>query len=85
MTWNLVEKEEQEISYPINLLLICSVVIETVLAIEHNLNFIRNADWIIDLGPGGGHEGGLIVAQGTPESVVLNKDSVTGKYLSEIL
>lgn len=49
------------------------------------LNFIRNADLIIDLGPVGGHEGGLIVTQGTPEFVALNEDSVTGKYFSEFV
>ncbi|MBM3208999.1 excinuclease ABC subunit UvrA [Candidatus Shapirobacteria bacterium] len=57
----------------------------TVLVIEHNMNFIRNADWIIDLGPGGGNEGGEIVAEGTPESVAENKNSFTGQYLREII
>lgn len=57
----------------------------TVLVIEHNMNFIRNADWIIDLGPGGGNEGGKIVAEGTPESVAKNKSSFTGQYLREII
>lgn len=57
----------------------------TVLVIEHNMNFIRNADWIIDLGPGGGNEGGKIVAEGTPESVAENKNSFTGQYLREII
>ena len=57
----------------------------TVLVIEHNMNFIRNADWIIDLGPGGGNKGGEIVAEGTPESVAENKNSFTGQYLREII
>ena len=57
----------------------------TVLVIEHNMNLIRNADWIIDLGPGGGHEGGKIVAEGTPESVAKNESSFTGQYLREII
>ncbi|MBU2578023.1 excinuclease ABC subunit UvrA [Patescibacteria group bacterium] len=57
----------------------------TVLVIEHNMNFIRNADWVIDLGPGGGNEGGKIVAEGTPESVAKNESSFTGKYLREII
>jgi len=55
----------------------------TVLIIEHNLDVIRNADWIIDLGPEGGEEGGRIVAQGTPEQVARNKKSYTGQALAE--
>ena len=54
----------------------------TVMIIEHNLDVIRNADWIIDLGPEGGEEGGRIVAQGTPETVARNKKSYTGQALS---
>src|SRR3989344_1831695 len=57
----------------------------TVLVIEHNMNFIRNADWIIDLGPGGGNEGGKIVAEGAPETVAKNESSFTGQYLREII
>ena len=53
----------------------------TVLVIEHDLDVIRNADYIIDMGPGGGEEGGRIVAVGTPEQIVGNADSVTGKYI----
>ena len=53
----------------------------TVVVIEHNLDVIKTADWIIDMGPEGGSGGGQIVAQGTPEDVVKNKNSVTGKYL----
>ncbi len=55
----------------------------TVLIIEHNLDVIRNADWIIDLGPEGGEEGGRVVAQGTPEQVARNKKSYTGQALAE--
>jgi excinuclease ABC subunit A len=55
----------------------------TVMIIEHNLDVIRNADWIIDLGPEGGEEGGRIVAQGTPEQVARNKKSYTGQALAE--
>ena len=54
----------------------------TVMIIEHNLDVIRNADWIIDLGPEGGEEGGRIVAQGTPEQVARNKKSYTGQALA---
>lgn len=53
----------------------------TVLVIEHDLDVIRNADYIIDMGPGGGEDGGRIVAAGTPEQIAGNEDSVTGKYI----
>ena len=53
----------------------------TVLVIEHDLDVIRNADYIIDMGPGGGEEGGRVVACGTPEQIAANDESVTGKYL----
>jgi excinuclease ABC subunit A len=55
----------------------------TVVIIEHNLDVIRNADWILDLGPEGGEDGGRIVAQGTPEQVARNKKSYTGQALAE--
>ncbi|HZP16485.1 MAG TPA: excinuclease ABC subunit UvrA [Terriglobales bacterium] len=55
----------------------------TIIIIEHNLDVIRNADWIIDLGPEGGEEGGRIVAQGTPEQVARNRKSYTGQALAE--
>lgn len=55
----------------------------TILAVEHNLGFIANSDWIIDLGPGGGKNGGRIIAQGTPKDVAKVKDSFTGKYLAK--
>ncbi len=57
----------------------------SVLIIEHNLEVIRNADWIIDLGPEGGERGGEIVAQGAPEQIVLSEKSYTGKYLRPLL
>jgi excinuclease ABC subunit A len=53
----------------------------TVLVIEHNLDMIRAADWIVDLGPEGGDEGGEIIFEGTPEEIVREKKSYTGKYL----
>jgi excinuclease ABC subunit A len=55
----------------------------TIIIIEHNLDVIRNADWIIDLGPEGGEDGGRVVAQGTPEQVARNKKSYTGQALAE--
>jgi excinuclease ABC subunit A len=54
----------------------------TVLVIEHDMDMIRHADWIIDFGPGAGREGGQIVAQGTPVEVAANPASITGQYLS---
>ncbi len=57
----------------------------TVVVIEHNLEVIKTADWIIDLGPEGGDGGGKIVAEGTPEDVAKVKESYTGKYLKELL
>ena len=53
----------------------------TVIVIEHDLDVIQNADYVIDMGPGGGVQGGRIVAQGTPEEIRQNPDSLTGKYL----
>jgi excinuclease ABC subunit A len=57
----------------------------SVLVIEHHLEVIRHADWIIDLGPEGGQEGGYIVAEGTPIDIAKNKNSYTGKYLKSVL
>ncbi len=57
----------------------------TVIVIEHNLEVIKTADWIIDLGPGGGAGGGTVVAVGTPEDVAANPNSLTGKYLKRYL
>jgi excinuclease ABC subunit A len=57
----------------------------TVVVIEHNLDVIKTADWIIDLGPEGGDGGGRVVAEGTPEEVAKNKASYTGRYLKQVL
>ena len=57
----------------------------TVLVIEHNLEVIKSADYIIDLGPGGGEEGGRIVAKGSPEKIANNKNSFTGEFLKKVL
>lgn len=57
----------------------------TLLIIEHNLDVIKTADWVIDLGPEGGKGGGMIVAEGTPEAVAKVKGSFTGKYLAKVL
>jgi excinuclease ABC subunit A len=58
---------------------------DTVIVIEHNLDVIKTADYIIDLGPEGGEKGGTIVAAGTPEEIVKVKKSYTGKYLKPVL
>jgi excinuclease ABC subunit A len=57
----------------------------TVVVIEHDLDMIANADWIIDLGPGGGEAGGRIVCAGTPDEVAACPESVTGRYLAQEL
>jgi excinuclease ABC subunit A len=57
----------------------------TVLVIEHNLDVIKTADWIIDMGPEGGDGGGRIIAEGTPEDVAKVKASYTGKFLGPLL
>jgi excinuclease ABC subunit A len=57
----------------------------TVVVIEHNLDVIKTADWIIDLGPEGGDGGGQIVAVGTPEEVAANPASFTGEYLRPLV
>ncbi len=57
----------------------------TVVVVEHNLDVIKTADWIIDLGPGGGEKGGYIIAEGTPERISKNKKSVTGEFLKKAL
>ena len=57
----------------------------TIIIIEHNLDVIKTADWIIDMGPEGGNKGGTIIAEGTPEKISGNKKSFTGQYLKEIL
>ena len=70
------------------LLLVLNSLVErgnTVIVIEHNLDVIKSADWLIDLGPEGGFRGGQLVAEGTPEQVAKNKASFTGTFLKEIL
>jgi excinuclease ABC subunit A len=57
----------------------------TVLVIEHNLDVIKTADWIVDLGPEGGARGGEIIAEGTPEDVAAIPGSATGEYLARVL
>ena len=57
----------------------------TIVVIEHNLDVIKTADWIVDLGPEGGSGGGQIIAEGTPEQVAQNPASHTGKYLARLL
>ena len=57
----------------------------TVLVIEHNLDVVKCADWIIDLGPEGGDAGGRIVAEGLPEQVAANTHSYTGQFLRKVL
>jgi excinuclease ABC subunit A len=57
----------------------------TIVVIEHNLDVIKTADWIVDLGPEGGSGGGQIIAEGTPETVAKNKQSFTGQFLKPML
>ena len=57
----------------------------TVLVIEHNLDVIKCADWVIDLGPEGGPAGGQVIAQGTPETVARTRGSYTGRFLKPLL
>jgi excinuclease ABC subunit A len=57
----------------------------TLVVIEHNLDVIKTADWVIDLGPEGGSGGGQIIAQGTPETVAATPGSHTGRYLTRVL
>jgi len=57
----------------------------TIIVIEHNLDVIKSADWIIDLGPEGGHQGGRIIAEGSPEKVARIKNSYTGQFLKKVL
>ena len=57
----------------------------TLIIIEHNLEVIKTADWVIDLGPEGGTGGGYIISEGTPEQVSKNKQSYTGKFLKNKL
>jgi excinuclease ABC subunit A len=57
----------------------------TVVVIEHNLDLVKNADYVIDIGPEGGEHGGNIVARGTPEDIIKVEKSYTGKYLKKVL
>jgi len=57
----------------------------TVIVIEHNLDVIKTADWVIDLGPEGGSGGGTVIATGTPEQVAMVEDSYTGEFLKKML
>jgi excinuclease ABC subunit A len=57
----------------------------TIVVIEHNLDVIKTADWVVDMGPEGGAGGGQVVAEGTPEQVVANPASYTGRYLEPLL
>ena len=63
----------------------CSSDLNTVLIIEHNLDVVKSADWVIDLGPEGGTAGGKIVAEGTPEQIAQTPGSHTGEYLCPVL
>ncbi len=57
----------------------------TVLVIEHNLDVVKSADWIVDLGPEGGDGGGKVVVEGTPEHVAKTAESYTGRFLAPVL
>jgi ABC-type uncharacterized transport system ATPase subunit len=57
----------------------------TVIVIEHNLDVVKTADWIVDLGPEGGERGGYVIAEGTPEEVAKVPGSATGEYLARVL
>ena len=57
----------------------------TVVVIEHDLDMIANADWVVDMGPGGGDAGGRVVATGTPEHIAACPESITGRYIAEEL
>ena len=56
-----------------------------MIIIEHNLDVIKSSDWVIDLGPEGGDDGGEIIAVGTPEQIIKETNSYTGKFLKEII
>lgn len=71
-----------------NLLVVLHELVDkgnTVIIIEHNLDVIKTADWIIDMGPEGGEKGGMVIASGSPEVVAANPDSYTGNFLAELL
>ncbi len=56
-----------------------------MLVIEHNLDVVKTADWIIDMGPSGGSRGGMVVAEGTPEQIAQTDESATGQFLKPLL
>jgi excinuclease ABC subunit A len=56
-----------------------------VIVIEHNLDVIKTSDWVVDMGPEGGAEGGTVVAEGTPEDIAAVPESYTGKFLAEVV
>ena len=57
----------------------------TVIVVEHHIDVIKNADWIIDLGPGAGVNGGLMMAEGTPEEIAISQSSITGTFLQSLI
>ena len=57
----------------------------TVIVIEHHLDVVKNADWVVDLGPYGGQRGGKVIAEGSPEQVAANEESATGRFLRDTL
>ncbi|MCW2831379.1 MAG: excinuclease subunit, partial [Aeromicrobium sp.] len=59
--------------------------VNSVIVIEHNLDVIKTADWVIDMGPEGGSGGGLLIAEGTPEDIAASPDSHTGTFLKPLL
>ena len=75
----------QDIKMLLNVLLRLRDAGNTIVIIEHNLDVIKTCDWIIDLGPEGGHDGGRVVAQGSPERLVATKGSYTGLFLRDLL
>ncbi len=82
---NTVEKIYEDVK---KLLFVLNTLVDqgnTVVIIEHNLDVIKSSDWIIDLGPDGGDEGGNIIAMGTPESITKNINSYTGQFLKKYL
>lgn len=75
----------EDIRYLVNVLLRLVEMGNTIVVIEHNLDLIKIADWIIDLGPEGGEKGGYIIAEGPPEEIITNEISYTGKFLKKLL
>jgi len=57
----------------------------TVVVIEHHLDVIKNADWVIDLGPAGGEAGGRLIAEGAPEQIAVSPESQTGRFLGDLI